>query len=315
MRLLIVTLIIFSTLHPIYEVGSKTKGKAIMIKSAQQFVKIADKLKFPEGPAWDGKSALYLSNCYGDWITKIQEDSVTTFLTAADNPFTFKKTNGLTVYKDGSIFACDFGKGAILKISPDGKTTIYAAGYKKNRFNRPNDLAFDSKGNLYFTDPNKYDPDNRDGVIYRIETGTKKVTPVATNLAFPNGLAFSRDAKTLYVCESAMHRVLKFTVTNAGNLTDQKTLVELPGGDPDGLNIDEQGNLYVAHFGGGKIAVIKKDGTIKNILKTPGTKPSNVEFGDIDMKSLYITEDETNAVYKLRVDIPGLPLFCSPSLK
>ena len=86
-------------------------------------------------------------------------------------------------------------------------------------------------------------------------------------------------------------------------------------GDPDGCNFDQDENLYVAHFGGGTIWILNPDGSVKGKIKTPGLKPSNVEFGDSDLKTLYITEDETNAVYKIRVDIPGLPLFSSPTLR
>ena len=121
--------------------------------SETHFSKVAENLNFPEGPAWDGKSTLYVSNCNGDWITKVENENFSVFLKASNSPFTFEKTNGLTVYKDGSIFACDFGRGAILKINPEGKTEIYALGYNGNRFSRPNDLAFDKNGNLYFTDP------------------------------------------------------------------------------------------------------------------------------------------------------------------
>lgn len=276
------------------------------------FVKVVDEQDFPEGPAWDGQNFWYVSNCNGGWITRIGKNGPGEFLRANDDPFTLEKTNGLTVYKDGSIFACDFGKGAILKISSGGKTEIYTAEFDGKRFNRPNDLAFDPEGNLYFTDPNQYDPENRDGAVYRVEKGTRTVTRVASDLAFPNGLAFSSDGNHLYLCESALHRILKFTVSSDGGLTEPVTFAQMPGGDPDGCNFDRQGNLYVAHFGGGAIYVFAPDGSLKQKILTPGKKPSNVEFGDKDLRTLFITEDETNAVYKMRVEIPGLPLFCSP---
>ncbi|MCI0493960.1 SMP-30/gluconolactonase/LRE family protein, partial [candidate division KSB1 bacterium] len=233
------------------------------------------------------------------------------FLHASDNPFTFQKTNGLTVFRDGSLFACDFGRGAILRISRDGTTQIYADGYEGRRFNRPNDLAFDADGNLYFSDPNAYRTENPDGAIYRVDAITRQVTRAADSLAFPNGLAFSSNAKFLYVAESAFQRIVKFRVLPGGSLAEKKVFVELPGGDPDGMNFDRKGNLYVAHFGGGVIFVIAPDGKIIKKLITPGKKPSNVEFGDSDLRTLFVTEVETNAVYKTRVKIPGSTLFSS----
>jgi gluconolactonase len=273
---------------------------------------VVDSMNFPEGPAWDGKGSVYVSSCYGGWITKIINDKHSVFLSSTRDSNTIKQTNGLTVNKDGSLFACDYGKGAILRINPDKKVEEYAKGFNDKPFNRPNDLAFDPDGNLYFSDPKSYNKEILDGAIYRIEANTRKVTLAAKDLAFPNGLAFSADAKFLFVCESAKHRILKFRVNPDGILSDSSIFVELPGGDPDGINFDKNGNLYVAHFGGGAIYVLAPDGTIKRKIPTPGKKPSNVEFAGEDLKMLYITEDETNSVYRMRVEVPGLPLFSHP---
>lgn len=278
----------------------------------EKFEMVLSGLNFPEGPAWDGKGNVFVSNCYGGSISKIAKDSSSVFIKASEEPFTLNKTNGLTFFTDGSLIACEFGAGKILKISPDAKTEIYADGFNGKKFNRPNDLAFDPEGNLFFTDPNSYDRNNRDGVVYRVDNKTKEVSQAAVDLAFPNGIAFTADAKSVFVCESAFNRVLKFKISEEGKLTDRTVFIDLPGGDPDGIGFDVAGNLYIAHFGGSKIYVVNPDGKIIKTYDTPGKKPSNVEFAGEDMKTLYITEDETNAVYKIAVDTPGIKLFCSP---
>ncbi len=275
------------------------------------FEKVIDGLDFPEGPAWDGKGNLYVSSCYGGYITKISRAGTETFLKASENPFTLKQTNGLTFDSEGFLYACEYGVGAILKINSDGKTEIYASGYKGKRFNRPNDLAFDPNGNLYFTDPNSYDKNIPDGVVYRIDAITKEVTPAADKIAFSNGIAFSAEGKNVFICESAEHRILKFEVNDDGSFSKRKIFVELPDGDPDGIAFDIEGNLYAANFHSGRIYIIDVNGSVKNFLTAPGKKPSNVEFADDDLKTLYITEDETNAVYKIRVQVPGMVLFNS----
>ncbi|MFA6596288.1 MAG: SMP-30/gluconolactonase/LRE family protein [Ignavibacteriaceae bacterium] len=273
------------------------------------WTKIAADQNFPEGPAWDGKENLYSSSCYGKWITKSKSGSAEVFLTRAENPFTLDQTNGLTIGSDGNIYACDYGIGAILKITPEGKTEIYASGFARKRFNRPNDLAFDGKGNLYFTDPKSYSKDTLDGRVFMIKHDTHEVVLVADNLAFPNGIAFSKDFKKVFVCESAKNRILEYPVEKDGAFSKQSTFVELPGGDPDGIAFDKNGNLYAAHFGGGAIYVIAPDGKISYKIKTPGLKPSNIEFGGSDYKTLYLTEDETNAVYETKVRVEGLKLI------
>lgn len=279
--------------------------------SNNEFIKIADSLNFPEGPAWDGRGNLFVSSCYGGYITRISSNRISKIVDSTSNP-NLKQTNGLTVYKDGNIFACDYGLGAILKISPDGKSEMFVDGFNGKKFNRPNDLAFDYNGNLYFTDPKSYGKDKLDGRIFKINIESKEVSLLEDSLAFPNGIAFSHDGKKLFVCESAKNRILTFKVSGVGSLLDKTVFAELPGGDPDGIAFDIEGNLYIAHFGGGTIYILSPDGAIKEKLITPGKKPSNVEFGGEDMKTLFITEDETNSVYSMKVKIPGMPLFSSP---
>lgn len=274
-----------------------------------EFEKVIDGLEFPEGPAWDGKETLYFSDCTGMAIYKVTPKGAGVFLKGSTDPFTFEKTNGLTVSSDGYIYACEYSKGAILKISPQGKVETFVSEFEGKPFNRPNDLIFDSKGNLYFTDPFKYKKENAGGRVFRVEKETKKVSLVAEDLCFSNGVVVSPDGKNLFVCESAQSRVLKYKIEGDGYLSGKEIFAEMPGGDPDGMNFDIEGNLWVAHFGGGHIWVFKPNGELLQKIPTPGKKPSNVEFAGPDLKTLYVTEDETQAVYKAEVPIAGQPLF------
>jgi len=301
MKNIIVTLICFSSL-------SFSQMLSGITTLEPEWTKLAFDQKFPEGPAWDGAGNLYSSSCNGKWVTKISGGESTVFLSASEEPFTLNQTNGLTVGSDGNLYACDYGIGAILKITPGGKSEIYASGFARKKFNRPNDLAFDAAGNLYFTDPKSYSKDTLDGRVFMIEKASGTVTLVAQDLAFPNGIAFSKDFKNLFVCESAKSRILKYAVAKDGTLGKPSTFVELPGGDPDGIAFDKNGNLFAAHFGGGAIYVIDADGKISYKIKTPGLKPSNIEFGGSDYKTLFLTEDETNSVYKTTVRVEGLKL-------
>jgi len=274
--------------------------------------KVADGFSFPEGPAWDGKNNIYLSNCYGSWISKYHEAEIDTFVTKISDTTKFDKSNGLTVFRDGNIYACDYGLGAILRIAPDGEIFTFLSGYQGQKFNRPNDLAFDPKGNLYFTDPKSYDSEKRDGVIYGYFQDKQELRVLYEGLAFPNGIAFSPDAQHLYVCESVLGRILKFPLNEDGSLDDFDVFAQLPGGDPDGIAFDKEGNLYVAHFGTGFVYLLAPVGQIKHKIQMPGKKPTNVEFAGKDLRTLFITEVETNALYKMEVEIPGLKLFSSP---
>jgi gluconolactonase len=285
-----------------------------LVASAQniKWQKLAEDLQFPEGPAWNGR-ALFVSSCYGGYITRIEGTIAETFIDSSMKPFSVKQSNGLTFGKDGNLYACDYGIGAILKITDKGMTEIISPGYDGKKYNRPNDLAFSLNGFLFFTDPKSYGIDKPDGRLFKLNINSGEAELIKDSLCFPNGIAFSIDGKYLFVCESAKNRILKFDVADDGKISNQTVFIDLPGGDPDGIAFDKEGRLYCAHFGSGTIYLIGKDGKILSELKTPGKKPSNIEFGGEDMKTLFITEDETNSVYSMKVKIPGMPLFSSPA--
>ena len=264
------------------------------------FEVVASDLNFPEGPSfYEGK--LVFSNCYGGWIGSVSEDGFDTLLNKYDG---LVNTNGTAFDKNGNLYICDYGKGSILRLSSDGELiTLTDADPAGKRYNRPNDIAISQSGMVYFTDPKSYDPKIHDGRLFRTDPNTGKSTWLIEGLQFPNGLCFSPDGKTLYIGESVNKNILQ--IRQGVGLLD--TLVTLPAGnqDPDGLDVDEKGNLYIAYFGGGKIYVVSPEGKMLDSLKTPGRKPSNIEFGGEDLKTLFITECETNKVYSIRTTTPG----------
>lgn len=266
---------------------------------------VATGFEFPEGPAWDGKRTLYLSDCSGGWIARYRQGIIDTLRQHQPADEAYKQTNGLTVGPDGFIYACEFGRGQISRLSPTGDVQVYSAEFENCPFKSPNDLTFDEAGNLYFTDPHSYDPQKPDGAVYKISADTRETIPVITGLAFPNGIAFTPDGRYLYVCESARHRILRFPVISPGEFGARQILIQLPGGDPDGIAFDRKGNLYVAHFGGGTVYVIGSDSRILQTIPTPGNRPTNLEFGGPLLRTLYLTEVETKSLYRMPVRIPG----------
>ena len=285
-------------------------------------IKVASDLKFPEGPAYDGKGNLYCSNCNADYITKVTADGQVSVPYRAnpngDTPFTFKKTNGMTFFRDGSLFACDFARNAVIRIHPDGTQEIYADNFEGHPLAQPNDLAFDSHGNLYFTAPGGSGKDHPIGPIYRVEHGTRKVTKVADGMAYPNGLAFTADGKHLYVCESQHNRIVRFPVHADGTLGALEPFADLSSdgpGEPDGMAVDVKGNLWIAHYGAHTLLIVNTHGKIVHTFRLPHEQdggPTNIEFAGRDLRTVYITDPGANALWKLHSDTPGLPLFSAP---
>ncbi len=284
---------------------SNNNSYSQIVNADQKWIKVADGLNFPEGPAYDGVSSIYLSNCYSGWITKFSKGLLDTFVSKTNGPISIEKTNGLGFGKDGYLYVCEYGKGQILRINKNSEIEIYADGYQGVKFNRPNDLVLDAKGNLYFTDPNSYDPKILDGRIFFIDAITKQVKLAADSLAFPNGINISPINGKLYVCESAKQKIIRFNISNDYRLTDKEDFVSIPGGDPDGIEFDINGNLYAAHFGGKAVYIFSPEGELIQKIETPGAKPTNLEFGGPDNNTLYLTEVETNALYKIMVNIKG----------
>ncbi|MDH7559463.1 MAG: SMP-30/gluconolactonase/LRE family protein [bacterium] len=265
---------------------------------------VASGLDFPEGPVWDGEGSLYVANCYGGWIARVVEGRVDTLVILSPPG----RPNGLAMGPGQRLYACDFGRRLLLGINSSGEVAAVSAGPQGAPFNRPNDLVVDSSGRVYVTDPKTYGAEAVDGRIICVDLARDTSWVAASGLAFPNGIAFSPLDGKLYVSESARQRVLRFAVREDGMLTDQEVFAELPGGDPDGLAFDVKGNLYVAHFGGGAVIVISPDPGVIVRVAAPGRKPSSLAFGGEGMRYLFLTETETNSVYRCAVSVPGARL-------
>lgn len=290
-------------------IGFSILNYSQIIEPSQKWVKVIDNLNFPEGPAYDGVSSIYFSNCYGGWITKYNNGAVDTFLIKNDERININKTNGLAYGSDGYLYICEYGYGQILRVDKDKNIEVYANGYNGEKFNRPNDIVIDANGNIFFTDPKSYDKNILDGRIFFIDAKTKQIKLIADSLAFPNGIKISPADGKLYVCESAKQKIVSFNISDDGALTGKSDFVFLPGGDPDGIEFDKEGNLYVAHYGGGAVYIFSKEGKLIQKIPTPGLKPTNLEFGGPDLKTLFLTEVQTNSLYKIEVKNSGSKLI------
>lgn len=284
------------------------------IETPPDFTRVGDGLIFPEGPAYDGRGNVAVSNCDADYVTQFDAAGQARVLWRADEKqWTFQRTNGMAYFEDGSLFACDFGRKEIVRIFPDGRMESYADAFEGEALMGPNDLCFAPGGDLIFTDPAGSSAENPIGCVYRVARDTRKVTRLAEGLAFPNGVAFGIEGKTLYVAESHTFRILRYAVREDGSLGDMETFCQLPDGYvPDGMNFDTKGFLWVALYGPGLVGVIDPDGVLMRGVQLPGKAATNVEFAGADLQTLYITETETGALFKMRVETPGAPLFCAP---
>lgn len=275
--------------------------------AADAFIeKLASGFEWSEGPVWDRRGeCLYFSDVPNNVVFKWQPGIGTReFLFPSGNTDPAKKgqgSNGLTLDSQGRLVLCQHGDRQVGRLEKNGKITTLAEYYKFRRFNSPNDLAFKSNGDLYFTDPPYGLPKlNNDPGKELFFSGVFRLTPkgevtlLTSELTFPNGLAFSPDEKILYVAVSDRQRpvIMAYNVEKNGLLANGRIFFNATGmtgkGLPDGLKVDQQGNLWATGPGG--VLVISPEGKHLGAVNT-GEATANCAFGGKDGSVLYITAD------------------------
>jgi gluconolactonase len=259
----------------------------------------------PEGPAFDRDGNFYFVNWLSSSIVRLTPDGAASeFFNTGGIPA------GLAFHRDGSLYVADEGDDihGVLRVA-DGRAAILVNEFAGQPLNGANDLVFDSNGVLYFSDPWRSSAENPVGGFYRLFPDGR-LERIDHGLAFPNGVALSADGAAVYLAETYHNRILRYSIGPDGVIGTREDFALLPGGEgPDGMAFDEAGNLYVAHYGGGKVAVFAPSGEMIEEIPVPGAKVTNVAFGGPDRRTLVITDVETASIYQTRVDVPGLRLF------
>lgn len=262
-----------------------------------------------EGPVWvkEGKFLLF-SDIPPNKVMKWEEGvGISTFLhpsgyTGAADYGSEPGSNGLLIDGLGRLVSCEHGDRRLSLMTMDGGKRTLVDNYEGKRLNSPNDAVFKSNGDLYFTDPPYGLPKRWEDPlreldfcgVYRLSKDGK-LTLLTKEMTRPNGIAFSPDEKTLYVAQSDPKAALwkAFPVKEDGTLGDSRVLYDatslvgkLPG-LPDGLKVDQQGNLWATGPGG--VHIFSPDGTALGRIDT-GEATANCGWGG-DGSVLYITAD------------------------
>lgn len=127
-----------------------------------------------------------------------------------------------------------------------------------NTYNGLNDLVFDQNGGLYFTEPMGSQALKPVGKVYYLPPGEKEPVLFADNIAYPNGIAISADGNRVYISEFDKNQVLSVpSITAEASPETPFVFAQFEGGiGPDGLAVDAEGNVYVAHFQAGENVVL-----------------------------------------------------------
>jgi gluconolactonase len=280
--------------------------------------KLAGGFKFTEGPLWRPEGALWFSDVVGNIVRQWTPDGkVIEILNPAGYDGHslpeggFNGSNGMIAGKDGTVLLCQHGYRRIVIVAKDHSTSVLVDKFQGKKFNSPNDLVYKSDGSLYFTDPPyglpKQDEDPTKEIkfngVFRLANG--KLSVVVKDQTRPNGIAFSPDEKILYVDNSDEKKKvwMAYDVAADGSVKNGRVFFDVTAekepGLPDGMKLDEHGNIYSAGPAG--IWVFSPDGKHLGTIK-PGETPANCNWGD-DGKTLYITAE--TGLYRIKLGVAG----------
>lgn len=310
----------------------------LIVPAVPRLEKLATGFTWTEGPVWMPSGYLLCADIPSNTIRKWAPGSgVSIFM----QPSGYKGTvpyggpepgsNGMTLDRLGRLTVAGHAQRNVWRLEradANSQITILADSYQGKPLNSPNDLVYKSDGTLYFTDPpyglrtqKDNDPEKKlefNGV-YRLPGAAsqkpgappdrERLQLLVKDLPRPNGLAFSPDEKYLYVNNSEPKKFwMRYTVKADGTLADGKLFFDASSdprpGSPDGMKVDEKGNLYSAGPGG--IWIFSADGKHLGTIDI-SEKVGNLTWGDTDHKTLYITA--SSSIYRIQLKIPGI---CPP---
>lgn len=215
-------------------------------------------------------------------------------------------SNGLILDNDANLVLCQHGNRQMARMDapldkPVSKFISLANGYNGKKLNSPNDAVYNSKGELFFTDPpyglekNMNDPTKEIPFqgVYKVKTdGT--VMLLIDSITRPNGIAFFPGEKRVLIANSDPEKPYwyAYDIDGNGDLQNGSVFYDASGhknlkGLPDGLKIDKNGNVFATGPGG--IWIFNDSGKLIGKINVPEAT-SNCAFS-ADEKTLFVTND------------------------
>ena len=263
-----------------------------------------------EGPVWVPGRGLMFSDVHGGGVYCLGLDG------SVETVFPYRRgIGGMALHEsDGMVVG---GRNIAFKRFAGGDTIVLLDRDPDNGNHGYNDLTTDAAGRIYAGSLGSAvfeEGEQLPGDLHLIDLdGSSRV--VAEDIVLTNGLGFSPDAGTLYHSDSRRQTVYRYAVAQDGDLGEKQPFVRVRLGSPDGLAVSEDGAVWLAVAGGGGVSVFEPDGRLREHVTIPMPMCTSVCFGGDDLRDLYIVTgsvgvegDREGSVYRLRIDVPGLPV-------
>jgi gluconolactonase len=259
---------------------------------------------FLEGPVFDGEGKLYVTDIPFGRIFRIDQKGDWEAIAEWGG-----EPNGMKLLNERELLVTDYKNGLMVCDIATGAVRPYLERRNSERFKGVNDLCFDSRGNLYFTDQGQTGLHDPTGRLYRLRPGGQ-LDLLLGNVPSPNGVALSPDERVLYLGVTRGNQVWRVPLLEDGSVSKVSAFFTSYGpSGPDGLAVDQRGRVIVANPGLGVAWVLNHRAEPELVLRScAGASLTNVAFGGPDRKTLYCTESVSGSVLRAVLDEPGLPV-------
>ena len=267
---------------------------------------------FLEGPSFDREGNLYVTDIPFGRIFRISPRLDWTLVAQYDG-----WPNGIAIHRDGSLWIADYRCG-LLRLVPSSSTRASAAigdpevilGHRNSEsFKGLNDLTFDREGRCYFTDQGQTGLHDPTGRVYRLSP-SGRLDLIVSNVPSPNGVALDTSGKVIFVAATRGNAVWRGPLLADGTTSKMGALRTFFGtSGPDGMAVDVDNRLVVAHASLGGAFVLDARGDVTHFIRSPaGSTVTNVAYRPGTSK-LVMTESETGSILEADLPAAGAPLF------
>ena len=261
---------------------------------------------FLEGPAFDRAGNLYMVDIPFGRILRMSPAGEFDVAAEYDG-----WPNGLAVHQDGRIFIADYKHGIMVLDPKSGRVEPWLTPCFSESFKGVNDLTFALNGDLYFTDQGQTGSHDPSGRVYRAATDGR-IDCLINNGNSPNGIVLDPQDKVLFIAMTRANCMWHAPLKPGGGVAKVGVYALLPGiHGPDGLAMDEAGNLAVAHPRVGIIWLFNPIGVplLQIHSANKNSRMTNMAYGGADGKTLFIVDSYSGSVLTAKMPVAGKRLY------